>query len=173
MTRFKKHKMTFSKLLMAICFALHFVEAQIHSIAPFKSIGDYKGQYVVLLFIPDLKKACVHDLITYSAAADDFNSIGAQVLIISSDGAATEEDIKVPIIGNSNVAKEYGMEGASGIFIVDQEHRIRSAQISNCDAKKSAHDTFRHIMALKFSDKNKVTIPSNWTTVEDITISKN
>jgi len=46
-----------------------------------------------MLFVPDLKKSCIHDILPYSAAYNDFKNIGTQVLIISSDGAATEEDI--------------------------------------------------------------------------------
>jgi alkyl hydroperoxide reductase subunit AhpC len=65
------------------------------------------------------------------------------------------------------------MEGANGIFIVDQEHRIRNAQISNCDAKRSVHETFRQVMAFKFSDKKKVAIPSTWDDIRSPNITKN
>jgi alkyl hydroperoxide reductase subunit AhpC len=59
------------------------------------------------------------------------------MLIISSDGAATEEDIRIPIIASSNTAKEYGMEGANGVFILDQQHRLRNVQISNQDTSRT------------------------------------
>ena len=66
------------------------------------ALEAYKGKYMLLFFIPDLKNACLKTLLAYNKAYDDFNtSLHVQILIISSDGAATEEDIQIPIIANT------------------------------------------------------------------------
>ena len=64
--------MTISKLLLALCLALCLVEAQMGIINEHSAFETYKGKYMLLFFIPDLKKTCLNNLLAYSKAYDDF-----------------------------------------------------------------------------------------------------
>jgi alkyl hydroperoxide reductase subunit AhpC len=124
-----------------------------------------------LFFIPDLKNTCIYNLLEYSAAYEDFkNSLDIQMLIISSDGAATEEDIKIPIIASTETAKDYGMEGANGVFILDHQHRLRNVQIGSLD--RTPMQTVTYFLSLMKSDRDNVAIPNSWETFDNATISK-
>lgn len=122
------------------------------------------------MFVPDLKKACIHDILPFSEAANDFESLGTKVLIISSDGAATEEDIRFPIIGNSQLAVEYGMQDTFGLFILDQHHRLRSAQLSQGTSSSNVQETLKLILALKYTEKWNIITPPNWESLTNKTI---
>jgi hypothetical protein len=62
------------------------------------------------------------------------------------------------------------MQGAFGIFILDQNHRLRNVQVSNVASSSDVKETLRTIIAIKYSEKYNIGTPNGWQTIKDRTI---
>jgi peroxiredoxin Q/BCP len=105
------------------------------------SLGDYRGQPVVLVFYPgDNTPVCTMQLNEYSSDISQFEELGAQVLAISPQGVESHEafaavhHFSFPLLADTekSVARAYGILGPVGfykrsVFVVDAEGRIRYA----------------------------------------------
>ena len=106
------------------------------------SLGDYRGQVVVLVFYPgDSTPVCTRQLNTYTQDIDSFTGAGAQVLAISPQSVASHEDFSCkqggfafPLLADTDkaVGEAYGILGPLGFyrrsaFVVDAEGIIRYA----------------------------------------------
>src|SRR6476660_9085491 len=89
---------------------------------PFR-LSDHRGERVVLLFYPgDNTMVCTKQFCSYRDRADDFASLGATVVGISSQDLASHEGFKakhsltVPLLADvdSAVAKSYGAHSRVG-----------------------------------------------------------
>ena len=83
--------------------------------------------------------------------------------------------MKIPLLADvsKEVSKNYGvlvtneedpMYGAAlrGIFIIDENSKIRSVQINDDAVGRSVDETLRLIKAFKFADQHGEVCPANW-----------
>jgi len=84
-----------------------------------------------MLFVPDLKKSCIHDILPYSAAYNDFKNIGTQVLIIFLQMAQRPKKISKSQLSATQTSQKYGLDGVNAILVTDTEHRLRDIQIND------------------------------------------
>ncbi len=114
-----------------------------------KSLEDYRGRNVVLLFFPlAFTGVCTTELCTMRDDIAYYNGLNADVLAISVDSLFTlekfreEQNINFPLLSdfNKNVSMAYGslyedfvldMKGVSkrSAFIIDKEGIIRYAEV--------------------------------------------
>ena len=105
------------------------------------TLSSFVGRPVVVVFYPgDDSPVCTKQLNSYNDGLNEFESLDAQVLAISSQGLVSHEafaqkyELKFPLLADSekDVAKAYGVLGPLGfprrsVFIVDREGVIRYA----------------------------------------------
>jgi peroxiredoxin Q/BCP len=106
------------------------------------TLSAYRGQPVVLVFYPgDNTPVCTQQLNQYTADAERFADVGAQVLAISPQSVASHEGFAAnqggfafPLLADEDkkVGETYGIIGPSGfyrrsVFVVDGSGVIRYA----------------------------------------------
>lgn len=97
------------------------------------ALSSFRGSPVVLVFYPaDDSPVCTRQLNSYNNELDAFNSVGAQVLAVSSqdveshDGFAARHGLRFPLLADTDkaVAEAYGTVGPLGfprrsVFVID------------------------------------------------------
>jgi thioredoxin-dependent peroxiredoxin len=106
------------------------------------SLGEYRGQPVVLAFYPgDSSPVCTRQLTSYTADIDRFVEVGAQVVAISPQSVDSHEKFSCgnggfafPLLADEEkvVGGEYGILGPLGfyrrsVFVVDAQGIVRYA----------------------------------------------
>ena len=103
------------------------------------SLSDYAGQPVVLVFYPgDNTPVCTKQLNAYNDEMSEFDTVGAQVVGISSQDVASHDEFsgkhgfKFPLLADidKEVSKQYGILGPLGfprrsVFVIDGQGVIR------------------------------------------------
>jgi len=105
------------------------------------SLSTFAGRPVVIVFYPgDDSPVCTKQLNSYNDGLNEFESLDAQVLAISSQGLVSHEafsrkyGLKFPLLADSEkqVARAYGVLGPLGfprrsVFIIDRDGVVRYA----------------------------------------------
>jgi len=105
------------------------------------SLSTFAGRPVVIVFYPgDDSPVCTKQLNSYNDGLNEFESLDAQVIAISSQGLVSHEafsrkyGLNFPLLADSEkqVATAYGVLGPLGfprrsVFIIDREGVIRYA----------------------------------------------
>jgi peroxiredoxin 2/4 len=134
-------------------------------------LSDYKGKWVVLLFYPlDFTFVCPTELTAFSDRYEDFESIGADIIGVSTDSVFSHRawintprdkggvaDLKYPLAADATkqVARDYGVliedKGIAlrGLFVIDPEGTLRYKVIHDLNIGRSAEETLRVIQALQ------------------------
>lgn len=109
------------------------------------SLGDYRGQPVVLVFYPaDSSPVCTQQLATYTRDIAQFAEVGAQVLALSPQSveeherfAAANGGFAFPLLADEHkqVGERYGILGPIGfyrrsVFVIDTGGVVRYAHRS-------------------------------------------
>ena len=103
------------------------------------SLSDYAGQPVVLVFYPgDNTPVCTKQLNAYNDEMSEFESVGAQVIGISSQDVASHDEFSgkhgftFPLLADvdKEVSKQYGILGPLGfprrsVFVIDGQGIVR------------------------------------------------
>ena len=103
------------------------------------SLFDYAGQPVVLVFYPgDNTPVCTKQLNAYNDEMSEFDTVGAQVIGISSQDVASHDEFsgkhgfKFPLLADidKEVSKQYGILGPLGfprrsVFVIDGQGVVR------------------------------------------------
>ncbi len=103
------------------------------------SLSDYFGQPVVLVFYPgDNTPVCTKQLNAYNDEMSEFDSVGAQVVGISSQDVASHDEFSgkhgftFPLLADTDkeVSKQYGILGPLGfprrsVFVIDGRGIVR------------------------------------------------
>lgn len=103
------------------------------------SLSDYSGQPVVLVFYPgDNTPVCTKQLNAYNDEMSEFDSVGAQVVGISSQDVASHDEFSskhgftFPLLADTDkeVSKQYGILGPLGfprrsVFVIDGRGIVR------------------------------------------------
>uniref|UniRef100_A0AAV1U4X2 thioredoxin-dependent peroxiredoxin n=1 Tax=Peronospora matthiolae TaxID=2874970 RepID=A0AAV1U4X2_9STRA len=154
------------------------------------SLSDYKGKWLILMFYPfDFTFVCPTEIVSFSDRIDQFRSINAQVVAVSTDSHHTHlawiktprtegglGKMNIPLIADisKRIAEDYGvlvideedeMYGAAlrGLFIIDPEGIIRSIQINDDAVGRSVDETLRLLKAFQYSASHPHEVcPANW-----------
>eukprot|EP00758_Cryptobia_borreli_P006697 Tbor_TRINITY_DN5190_c0_g1::TRINITY_DN5190_c0_g1_i2::g.25800::m.25800/K03386/PRDX2_4, ahpC; peroxiredoxin (alkyl hydroperoxide reductase subunit C) len=149
------------------------------------SLADYAGKYLVMVFYPlDFTFVCPTEIISFSERAEEFEKIGAQVVVLSVDSAYSHlawssiprkkggvGELKIPMISDitKDISRDYGVliedEGIAfrGLFIIDKESKVRSITINDLPVGRDVDETLRVVQAFKYSDENAgEVVPCGW-----------
>ena len=150
-----------------------------------RSLADYKGKWLVLFSHPaDFTPVCTTEFIAFAKAADEFKSIGTELLGLSIDSIFShiawvrniEEKFGVaipfPIIEDlkMEVAMAYGMihpgagdtSAVRATFIIDPEGILRAMVYYPMTNGRSVAEIMRLVKGLQTSLKNGVATPEGW-----------
>ncbi|KAI9296699.1 peroxiredoxin [Neoconidiobolus thromboides FSU 785] len=157
----------------------------------FKTIKltDYKGKFVVLVFYPlDFTFVCPTELLAFSDNIEKFKNLNCEVIGVSTDSHFSHlawcnqprnegglGDIKIPLLSDKTmeISKNYNVliedQGISlrGLFIIDNESKIRVIQVNDLPIGRNVNETLRLIEAIQFTDKHGEVCPANWNKGED------
>jgi len=152
----------------------------------FKTIklSDYKGKYVVLFFYPlDFTFVCPTEIIAFNDAVSKFKEINTELLGVSVDSQFTHlawintprkqgglGHLEIPLIADvtKEISKKYGVliEEAGialrGLFIIDENGKLRSMIVNDLPVGRSVEETLRLVNAFQFTDKHGEVCPANW-----------
>ncbi|CAL1265319.1 unnamed protein product [Larinioides sclopetarius] len=153
----------------------------------FKTIklSDYKGKYLVFFFYPlDFTFVCPTEIIAFSERAEEFRKINCEVVACSTDSHFSHlawintprkegglGKMNIPLLADKtcDIAKAYGVykedAGISfrGLFIIDDEGRLRQITINDLPVGRSVDETLRLVQAFQFTDKHEISVcPAGW-----------
>jgi peroxiredoxin (alkyl hydroperoxide reductase subunit C) len=147
------------------------------------SLKDYRGKYVVLFFYPlDFTFVCPTEIIAFSEAAGQFESLGVQVLGCSVDSHYTHlawrntprkegglGQISYPLVADldKKIAEAYGVLlpggiALRGLFLIDREGIVRHQVVNDLPLGRSVDEAMRMVKALQHFEKNGEVCPANW-----------
>ncbi|XP_054714944.1 peroxiredoxin 1-like isoform X2 [Uloborus diversus] len=152
----------------------------------FKTIklSDYKSKYLVLFFYPlDFTFVCPTEIIAFSDRAQEFRDINCEVVGCSTDshfshlawintprkdGGIGKMNIPMLADKNGSISKAYGVykedQGIAfrGLFIIDDQSRLRQITINDLPVGRSVDETLRLVQALQYTDVHGEVCPANW-----------
>jgi len=148
------------------------------------SLSDYKGKYLVFFFYPlDFTFVCPTEIIAFSDRAEEFRSIGCEVVACSTDSHFSHlawvnttrkqgglGDMNIPLLADKtcDIARAYGVlkedEGIAfrGLFIIDHKGNLRQITINDLPVGRSVDETLRLVQAFQFTDKHGEVCPAGW-----------
>ncbi|KAF1329794.1 Peroxiredoxin-4, partial [Globisporangium splendens] len=154
------------------------------------SLSDYRGKWLILFFYPfDFTFVCPTEIVSFSDSVEQFRSINAEVIAISTDSHHTHlawvktprnegglGKMNIPLIADisKRISEDYGvlvtdeedeMYGAAlrGLFIIDPEGTIRSIQINDDAVGRSVDETLRILKAFQYAAAHPHEVcPANW-----------
>ena len=133
-----------------------------------RSLSEFSGQNVVLAFYPGaFTGVCTTEMCTFRDRLDQFNSLNAQVLGISVDGAfaqkvfSDQNNLNFPLLSDfaRQVVNQYdvalpnfaGMEGyvaaQRAVFVVDREGVVRYKWVGPNPGVEPDYDEVRQAVA--------------------------
>ncbi|XP_046646811.1 uncharacterized protein LOC124336924 isoform X2 [Daphnia pulicaria] len=149
------------------------------------SLEDYKGKYVILFFYPlDFTFVCPTEIIAFSERADEFRAINCELIACSTDSHFCHlawvntprkqgglGSLNIPLLADKSatISKSYGVykedEGLTfrGLFIIDEQQRLRQVTINDLPVGRSVDETMRLVQAFQFTDKHGEVCPAGWT----------
>jgi peroxiredoxin (alkyl hydroperoxide reductase subunit C) len=160
--------------------------------------SDYGSNWKVILCHPmDFTPVCSTEIIELAALQDEFNKLGASLLIVSTDPLETHKQwkatlerikykdyplrmINFPIVDDADlvIAKLYGMihretdnsRDVRGVFIIDPDNKIRAEYFYPQEVGRNMDEIIRTIIALQTTERNNVLTPANWENGHDVLI---
>jgi len=148
------------------------------------SLTDYKGKYLVLFFYPlDFTFVCPTEIISFSDRAEEFRSIGCELVAVSTDSEFSHlawintprkqgglGKMNIPILADKthDVSRRYGVlkedEGVAfrGLFLIDEKQNLRQITVNDLPVGRSVDETLRLVQAFQFTDKHGEVCPANW-----------
>lgn len=118
---------------------------------------------------------CPTEIIAFSDRADEFRKINCELIACSTDshfchlawvntprkqGGLGSLDIPLLADKSASISKSYGVykedEGLSfrGLFIIDEQQRLRQITINDLPVGRSVDETLRLVQAFQFTDKH-------------------
>jgi peroxiredoxin (alkyl hydroperoxide reductase subunit C) len=134
-------------------------------------LSDYAGKWLALLFYPlDFTFVCPTELTAFSDRYDEFESINADIIGVSTDSAFSHrawlntprdkggvEGLRYPLAADitGDVSRKYGVlieeKGIAlrGLFVIDPEGVLRYKVVHDLNIGRSVEETLRVIQALE------------------------
>uniref|UniRef100_A0A8C6L3G5 Peroxiredoxin-1 n=1 Tax=Nothobranchius furzeri TaxID=105023 RepID=A0A8C6L3G5_NOTFU len=156
-------------------------------------LSDYKGKYVVFFFYPlDFTFVCPTEIIAFSDRAEEFRSLGCEVIGCSIDSHFTHlawintprkqgglGNMKIPLVADltKSISRDYGVAGFMGLFVIDVNGTLRQITINDLPVGRSVDETLRLVQAFQHTDKHGEVCPAGWkpgsdTIIPDVAKSK-
>jgi len=148
------------------------------------ALGDYKGKWLILGFIPMAWTfVCPTEIIAFSDAHKQFEERNAQVVFASVDSeysllswaSTARKDgglggVNIPLLSDKNhkISRDYGVlleeDGVAlrGLFIIDPKGTVRQITINDLPVGRSVDETIRLVDAFQFVEKYGEVCPANW-----------
>lgn len=159
------------------------------------NLADYMGKWLVLFFYPfDFTYVCPTEIVSFSNSVDDFKSMNAEFLGVSTDShhthlawVRTNRDagglgkINFPLVADisKRISASYGvlvedeadeMYGAAlrGLYLIDPTGKIRSIMMNDDQVGRSVDEIKRLLQAFQYADSHDgVVCPANWKPGDD------
>lgn len=159
---------------------------------------DFGKKWKILMSHPqDFTPVCSSELSELAYAQKDFEKLGVQLAIVSTDNVAEHlrwkawlegldykgrgpQKIEFPIIDDKShlVSKLYGMLHAPtsttkdirGVFIIDPNNIVRSVNFYPMQVGRNMQEIERIVLALQTADKELVCTPGNWEAGDDVIV---
>lgn len=134
-------------------------------------LSDYKGKWLILLFYPlDFTFVCPTELTAFSDRLDELNSIGAEVIGISTDSVHSHRAwIKTPrdqngieglqyplasdvagrLAANYNILVDDANIALRGLFIINPEGVLQYSVVHDLNIGRSVDETLRVLQGLQ------------------------
>ena len=158
-----------------------------------KSLGDYKGKWLVLFSHPaDFTPVCSTELMKFAEKHSDFQAINTELLGLSVDSIYShiawianmtdkfDVEITFPMIADlsMDVARKYGMiqPGASDtstvlcVFVIDDKSTMRAMIYYPLTNGRSVAEVYRLVKGLQTTDANGVATPEGWQPGEQVIV---
>ncbi len=160
-----------------------------------ESFGD---NWKILFSHPqDFTPVCTSELLELAYLHDEFEAMGINVAVISTDELhvhhlwkAHIEDlnyknrgtqkVRFPILDDhgAKASRMYGMlhepvsttRDIRGVFVIDSENTIRSINFYPIEIGRNIDELLRVVAALKTSDEQEVFTPANWNAGDDVMV---
>ncbi len=151
-------------------------------------LSSYRGKYVVLFFYPlDFTFVCPSEIIAFDKKLHAFKEKNCEVIGVSVDSQFTHlawkntprdkgglGNVQFPIVADldKNIARSYGVllnetVALRGLFLIDQEGKIRHALVNDLPLGRSVDEAVRMLDALQFHEKNGEVCPADWRPGEE------
>lgn len=153
------------------------------------SLADYRGKYLVFFFYPlDFTFVCPTELIAFSERAEEFRSIGCEVVGCSTDSHFSHlawintprkqgglGNMNIPLLADKSgdISRRYGVliedSGIAfrGLFIIDDKGNLRQITINDLPVGRSVDEALRLVQAFQFTDKHGEVCPAGWKPGQD------
>lgn len=159
---------------------------------------DFGKKWKILMSHPqDFTPVCSSELSELAYAQKDFEKLGVQLAIVSTDNVTEHKRwktwlegldykgrgpqiIEFPIIDDKShqVSKLYGMLHAPtsttkdirGVFIIDPNNFVRSVNFYPMQVGRNMEEIERIVVALQTADKELVCTPGNWEAGDDVIV---
>ncbi|MEW4282151.1 peroxiredoxin [Priestia koreensis] len=148
-------------------------------------LEDYRGKWLILFSHPSsFSPVCATELVGFQEIYPLLKDYGVEILGLSVDSlsahlawlrgieASFNTSIEYPIIADKDqsVATKYGMimpgeshtETSRAVFILDQEHVIRSIMYYPISTGRNMKELVRLVQALQTAQMHDVYTPANW-----------
>jgi peroxiredoxin (alkyl hydroperoxide reductase subunit C) len=160
--------------------------------------GDYGASWKIIFSHPqDFTPVCSSEILELANLQDEFDRLGARVIVISADPLAqhlqwkkameemlykgrASSEIRFPIVDDENleIAKKYGMihpatnstKNVRGVFIIDPDNVIRIISFYPMEVGRSTEELIRTLAAIQTTVKSNVLTPANWQVGNDVLI---
>lgn len=160
--------------------------------------GDYGTKWKILLSHPqDFTPVCTSEILEIANLQKEFEKLGAQVVVVSTDALETHEQwkksmeglaykdrkpvkIDFPLVEDKDlsVSKEYGMihpasnttRAVRGVFIIDPDNVIQAVYFYPMNIGRSTDELVRMLTALEKTKQDNVLTPVNWKAGNDVLI---
>lgn len=151
---------------------------------------DYNGKWLVLFSHPgDFTPVCTTEFIAFQRMRKDFAALNCELLGLSVDQVFAHMkwtewikenrnvEIEFPIIADEqgSVAKRLGMlhpgKGTNtvrSVFVMDDRGIVRLILYYPQEVGRNMDEILRVVKALQISDQNKVAMPANWPSNQDL-----
>jgi len=159
---------------------------------------DYGKKWKILMSHPqDFTPVCSSELSELAYVQKDFEKLGVQLAIVSTDNVTEHkrwktwlegldykgrgpQKIDFPIIDDTShlISKQYGMlhspvstaKDIRGVFIIDPNNIVRSVNFYPMQVGRNMQEIERIVVALQTADKELVCTPGNWKEGDDVIV---
>lgn len=160
--------------------------------------ADYGNKWKILFAHPqDFTPVCTSEILEIADLQKEFDDLGVQVVIVSTDSLATNEQwkksmeelrfkdrqpmkINFPFVSDKDltVSTEYGMiseklnttKSVRGVFIIDPDNIIQAVYFYPMAVGRNIDEIVRTVTALEKTKADHVLTPANWRAGNDVLI---